>query len=138
LAGSFEPEVAYVTYKAQFAITYGPGTSGGDPSGSAADVTTVPSEWFDYMAHGAYADYLRAEGQQEKAAVADQEANEMLLDELMRLDEQHTQTVISPRIFTNANMQMRSGGTSAVGAASTTASGEQISDEYGEVIITEG
>jgi hypothetical protein len=90
------------------------------------------------MAHGAYADYLRAEGQQEKAAVADQEANEMLLDELMRLDEQHTQTVISPRIFTNANMQMRLGGPSAVGAASTTASGEQISDEYGEVIITEG
>jgi hypothetical protein len=138
LAGSFEPEVAYVTYKAQFAITYGPGTSDGDPSGSAADVTAVPSEWFDYMAHGAYADYLRAEGQQEKAAVADQEANEMLLDELMRLDEQHTQTVISPRIFTNANMQMRSGGQSAVGAASTTSSGSQISDEYGEVIITEG
>ena len=33
---------------------------------------------------------------------------------------------------------MRSGGPSAVGAASTTASGEQITDEYGEVIITEG
>jgi hypothetical protein len=90
------------------------------------------------MAHGAYADYLRAEGQQEKAAVADQEANEMLLDELMRLDEQHTQTVISPRIFTNANMQIRSGGSSAVGAANTTATGSQISDEYGEIIITEG
>lgn len=138
LAGSFSPEVAYATYKSQFAITYGPGTSDGDPSGSATDVTTVPSEWFDYMAHGAYADYLRAEGQQEKAAVADQEANEMLLDELMRLDEQHTQTVISPRIFTNANMQIRSGGPSAVGAANTTATGSQISDEYGEVIITEG
>jgi hypothetical protein len=138
LAGSFEPEVAYVTYKAQLAITYGPGTSGGDASGSATDVITVPSEWFDYMAHGAYADYLRAEGQQEKAALADQEANEMLLDELMRLDEQHTQTVISPRIFTNANMQIRSGGSSAIGAANTTSSGSQISDEYGEVIITEG
>jgi hypothetical protein len=40
--------------------------------------------------------------------VAEQEANEILLDELMRLDEQHTQTIISNRISTNSNMQYRS------------------------------
>lgn len=138
LAGDFTPEVAYVTYKTQLSDTYGSGVSSGDPSGLITDVTSVPAEWFDYMAYGAYSDYLRAEGQQEKAAVADQEANEILLDELMKLDEQHTQTVISPRIFTNANMQLRSGGSSAVGAASTSANGTQISDEDGDVIITEG
>ena len=69
------------------------------------------------MAHGTYADYLRAEGQQEKAALADAEASEILLDELMKLDEQHTQTVIAKRIFTNMNMQSRyGGGGGAIGA----------------------
>lgn len=138
LSGTFNPEVAYVIYKSQLSSTYGAGVSSSDSSGLATDVTNVPSEWFDYMAYGAYSDYLRAEGQQEKAAIADQEANDVLLDELMKLDEQHTQTVVSPRIFTNANMQTRSGGSSATGAANTTATGIQISDEFGDVIITEG
>lgn len=138
LAGSFEPEVAYVVYKSQLSSTYGAGASSSDPSGLETDIADIPIEWFDYMAYGAYSDYLRAEGQQEKAAIADQEANDILLDELMKLDEQHTQTVISPRIFTNANMQNRYGGSSAVGAASSTATGSQISDEFGDVIITEG
>ena len=80
------------------------------------------------MAHGTYADYLRAEGQQEKAAVADAEASEILLDELMKLDEQHTQTVIAKRIFTNMNMQSRYGGGGGAlgangGSASTTING---------------
>lgn len=138
LSGSFDPEVAFVTYKSQLSSTYGAGVSSSDPSGLDTDVVDIPIEWFDYMAYGAYSDYLRAEGQQEKAAIADQEANDILLDELMKLDEQHTQTVISPRIFTNANMQTRYGGSSAVGAASSTATGSQISDEFGDVIITEG
>ena len=138
VTGTFNPEVAYVIYKAQLDVTYGAGVSLSDPSGKASDVTNVPSEWFDYMAYGAYSDYLRAEGQQEKAQLADQEANEILLDELMKLDEQHTQTIISSRVFTNANMQSRYGGGSVIGSANTTASGLQISDEYGDVIITEG
>lgn len=129
LTGPFNPEIAWVIYKAQKSGTYGSALTN-DPN--------VPEEWFEYMAHGAYADYLRAEGQQEKAALADQEANEILLDELMKLDEQHTQTVISPRIFTNANMQTRHGGSAAVGATGATATGIQIADEFGDVIITEG
>lgn len=129
LAGPFTPELAWVIYKAQKATTYGP---------SAPDETNVPNEWFEYMAHGAYADYLRAEGQQEKAALADQEANEILLDELMKLDEQHTQTIISNRIFTNSNMQSRFGFVSAVGANGATGTATPLEFEDGEVIITEG
>jgi hypothetical protein len=98
VSGNLNPAQAWVTYKAQFADTYG--TSGGE-------VSDVPAEWFEYMAHGAYADYLRAEGQQERAVIADQEADAILQDELMRLDEQHTQTLISNRMFTNSNMQVR-------------------------------
>jgi len=98
VAGSLDPTSAWVTYKARLEDTYG------DQTG---DTTTVPKEWFEYIAPGTYADYLRAEGQQEKAAVADAEAIDILTDELMRLDEQGTQNVISNRISTNANQQIR-------------------------------
>jgi len=129
LTGPFNPEIAWVIYKAQKSGTYG-SASTNDPN--------IPEEWFEYMAHGAYADYLRAEGQQEKAALADQEANEILLDELMKLDDQHTQTIIANRIFTNSNMQSRSGFVSAIGANGATGSATPISFEDGETIVTEG
>jgi len=98
VAGDLDPTAVWVTYKAQLDDIYG------DQSG---DTTNVPREWFEYLAHGTYSDYLRAEGQQEKAALADQEAFDILTDELIKLDEQGTQNVISNRISTNANMQLR-------------------------------
>ena len=107
VAGNTAPTSAFVTYKAQLTDTYGPGVSGGDVSGLSTDTTTIPAEWFQYIAHGTYADYLRAEGQQEKAALADQEADMLLQEEMIRIDEQHTLQLVANRIFTNANMQMR-------------------------------
>jgi hypothetical protein len=99
ICGNLNPAQAWVTYKADFPDTFGPS--------AGTDTTEIPDEWFEYLAHATYADYLRAEGQQERAALADQEADLILQDELMRLDEQHTQTLISNRIFTNSNMQLR-------------------------------
>jgi len=98
VAGNTAPTSAFVTYKAQLSDTYGDG---------ASESTSIPAEWFQYMAHGTYADYLRAEGQQEKAALADQEADMLLQEEMIRIDEQHTLQLVANRIFTNANMQMR-------------------------------
>jgi hypothetical protein len=98
ISGTSAPSSVYVTYKAQLQDQYGDG---------AGEVQTVPYEWFNYLAHGVYADFLRAEGQQEKCQMADAEANEILTDELMKLDEQHTQTIISNRISTNSSMQYR-------------------------------
>jgi hypothetical protein len=98
VCGDLSPTEAFVTYKAQLVDTYG------DDSG---ETSSIPAEWFQYIAHGTYADYLRAEGQQEKAVIADQEAEMLLQDELIRLDENHTSGLVSNRIFTNANMQMR-------------------------------
>ena len=98
VCGDLNPSEAYVTYKAQLVDTYGDG--GGEQA-------AIPAEWYQYMAHGTYADYLRAEGQQEKSVIADQEAEMLLQDEMIRLDENHTSGLVSNRIFTNANMQMR-------------------------------
>lgn len=98
VAGNTNPTEAYVTYKRQFTDTFG------DIGGES---TVIPAEWFQYIAHGTYADYLRAEGQQEKAALADQEADMLLQEEMIRIDEQHTLQLVANRIFTNANMQMR-------------------------------
>ena len=98
VCGDLDPSEAFVTYKSQLTATYGDGTG---------ETTAIPAEWYQYLAHGTYADYLRAEGQQEKAALADQEAEGLLQDELIRIDEQHTLQMVANRIFTNANMQNR-------------------------------
>lgn len=98
VAGDLNPLTAFATYKRQFTDVYGDNTG---------EVVDIPAEWFHYLAHGTYADWLKAEGQQEKAALADQEAEAVLQDELIRLDENHTSGLVSSRIFTNANMQSR-------------------------------
>lgn len=98
ICGDLNPQTAFVTYKAQLSDTYGDRDD---------ETSSVPAEWFQYLAHGTYADYLRAEGQQEKAALADQEAEALLTEELICLDENHTSGFVSNRIRTNANMQLR-------------------------------
>ena len=98
VCGDLDPSEAFVTYKAQLSDTYGDGDG---------EVSTIPAEWFQYLANGTYADYLRAEGQQEKAVIADQEADLLLQEEMIRIDEQHTLQLVANRIFTNANMQLR-------------------------------
>jgi hypothetical protein len=97
VAGSLDPTTAFVTYKAVHDSTYGD---------QSADTTTVPREWFDYIAHGSYADAMRMDGQTEKAAIADAEAMDMLVTELLRVDDQ-TPAFLKGRISTNSNMQSR-------------------------------
>jgi hypothetical protein len=118
----------WATYKSILPAYYGDNI-GEEPN--------IPYEWFQYIAHGVYADYLRAEGQQDRAAIADAEAQEILTDELMRLDEQHTQTVISPRIFTYTNRTNRYGGGGIVGGTISPTDASPVIDEQGDTITTE-
>jgi hypothetical protein len=97
--GSLNLSSAFVTYKKQWTDTYGDGSSG--------TTVNVPDEWFEYLAHGTYADFLRAEGQQEKAALADAEAKDKLDDELIRISEMNTINAVANRIHTNSNRQVR-------------------------------
>jgi hypothetical protein len=98
--GNLNLDSAFVTYKKQFQDSYGDGSSGTQ--------INVPEEWFEYIAHGTYADFLRAEGQQEKAALADAEAQDKLADELLKVHDQHSvNTLALQRTHTHANMQPR-------------------------------
>jgi hypothetical protein len=82
----------FVTYKKVLTDVYG------DTTGMQAE---VPSEWFDYIAHGVYADYLRSEGQQEKSQVADAEASMILDDELIQVDQQGAGMTFGSRFLAN-------------------------------------
>ena len=91
------PYVAFVTYKAALSSTYG--TADGEES-------DFPEEWFDYAAHGAYADWLRSEAQQDRAALAEQEADAILMQELEKIGRQSGGSVYT-RVVTNQNTQWR-------------------------------
>ena len=89
---STAPPSVFVTYKKVLSDTYGDTTE---------LQPLIPSEWFDYIAHGVYADYLRAEGQQEKSQLADQEASLILDDELIQVDQQGAGMTFGARYLTN-------------------------------------
>lgn len=97
--GDLNSASAFTTYKKQTTAVYGDGTSG--------TTSSIPDEWFEYLAHGTYSDWLRSEGQMEKSQIADAEAADKLTDELIRIDEMRSSALISTRIQTNANMQSR-------------------------------
>lgn len=101
VAGGLAPASAFVTYRAQLRDTYGDGT--GETQSS------IPEEWFQYIAHGVYSDFLRMDGQQEKAMLADAESLEILTDELMKISNSRVMDLVGTRIITNSNMQSRSG-----------------------------
>jgi hypothetical protein len=92
LITSASPTTAFVTYKKILSDTYGE-TTGLQSS--------VPAEWFDYIAHGVYSDYLRAEGQQEKSQLADQEAAMILNDELVQIEQQGAGMTFGTRFLAN-------------------------------------
>ena len=92
LITSASPTSVFVTYKKVLSDVYGE-TTGMQP--------LVPSEWFDYIAHGTYSDYLRAEGQQEKSQLADAESAMILNDELVQVDQQGAGMTFGTRFMTN-------------------------------------
>ena len=73
----------FVTYRkdVETVVKNGSGTTGfyGDTSG---DTDNVPFRFFEYMAFGGYADFLRGDGQTDKAQVEDQNAEMILRQEI--------------------------------------------------------
>lgn len=97
IIGADTASTAWVTYRIVNDAVYGTG---------ATDTPDVPKEWFDYLAYGAYADAMRMDGQTEKAVIADQEANDILTTQLIRVSER-CPSFLTTQISTNANRQNR-------------------------------
>lgn len=95
------PSVAYT----QLYVTYR--STWGGPY--AANATTVPIEFFEYIAHGTYADWLRSIGQNAPQAQAeDAVATEMLTYEMMKSQVQANAQVSRDRFQTYISNQSRS------------------------------
>jgi hypothetical protein len=82
----------YITYRKDLRgeINSGSATTGyyGDEAG---DEQNVPNFFFDYLAHSAYAGFLRGDGQTEKAFAEEQNAEAMLAQEIDLVREQSRQ-----------------------------------------------
>lgn len=88
---------AFVTYKTVFSPF----------SASPGDETEVPGEFFNYIAHGAYADFLRMDGQHDKAMAEEKIAGSYLALELEKLDVISNNSTVNKRFTTYVNRQSR-------------------------------
>jgi len=89
----------YITYKKQLAAN--PIT---DIEGSESE---VPEEFFYYIAHAAYADFLRMDGQHDKAVLEEQTAQIYLANELEKTDQIMNNNTVKKRFHTYISTQSR-------------------------------
>lgn len=86
-------ETVYVTYRKDLGevISDSGSYSSGFFGDESNDNPNIPYQFFEYMAFGAYADFLRGDGQTEKAQVEDQNAEIILRSEIDKVRNQSRQ-----------------------------------------------
>ena len=92
--------IAYVTYKQEF-------TPFGVTTEYYNDDTDVPAEFFHFLAHAAYADFLRVQNKQQEAIAEEQVAFNYLALELEKVDIKMNNTTVNKRFSTHGNRQAR-------------------------------
>ena len=98
---------AFVTYKKQFTpftITVSNPVVVADFTGSTVE---VPAEFFAYLAHATYADFLRMDGQTDKAFAEENTASVALALELEKVDIISNNNTVNKRFSTYVNRQSR-------------------------------
>jgi hypothetical protein len=85
---------AFVTYKKEL-------------SQFTENSTNIPGEWFAFMAHTAYADFLRMDGQHDKALNEEQVAQSYIAMELEKVDNMMNNNTALKRFSTYINRQAR-------------------------------
>ncbi len=91
---------AFVTYKKQF-------TPFTVTSGYYDSSVEVPGEFFNYIAHSSYADFLRVQNKQEEAIAEEGMAKTYLALELEKIDIRSNNNTINKRFSTYVNRQSR-------------------------------
>jgi predicted small secreted protein len=85
---------AFVTYKKELSLFT-------DTS------TDIPGEFFHYLAHGAYSDFLRMDGQHGKALTEEQVAEGYIAMQLEQIDIRNNNNSINKKFSTYVNRQSR-------------------------------
>ncbi len=99
-----ESSTVYVTYKKPIDPANNPSTGIGI---SSFTIGSIPSEFFNYISHGTYADFLRMDGQHDKAAFEEQKADLFLATELERIDIINNNNSLNHKISTYVNRSTR-------------------------------
>ena len=94
----------FVTYKKEFTPFNVTGTAVSDFTGSTVE---VPAEFFSYIAHATYADFLRMDGQTDKAFAEENTASVSLALELEKVDIISNNNTVNKRFSTYVNRQSR-------------------------------
>ena len=92
---------AFVSYKKQFT----PFTVTSDFYNQGA--VEVPGEFFNFIAHAVYADFLRVQNRQEQAIAEEQIAQTYLAQELEKIDIRSNNNTVNKRFSTYVNRQSR-------------------------------
>jgi hypothetical protein len=96
LVGDTAPSTnTYVTYKKVADASY------------TIASTNIPGEWFNYLAHATFADFLRQDGQNEKAVLEENIAKGLLDDQLQKTDVSRATGMIAHRISTHNSRSFR-------------------------------
>jgi len=107
---------AFVTYKKQLTlftvavsdpVVAADFIDGGTVNGAANRALSVPLEFFNYIAHASYADFLRLEGKREEAQVEEAVAQNYLAIELEKIDVRNNNNSINHKFSTYVNRQSR-------------------------------
>lgn len=99
IANSTDNE-AFVSYKKQFT----PFTVTTDFYNSTVE---VPGEFFNFIAHAVYADFLRVQNRQQEAIAEEQIAQTYLAQELEKIDIRNNNNTVNKRFSTYVNRQSR-------------------------------
>lgn len=91
---------AFVSYKKQFT----PFAAQGSPYESTE---AVPGEFFNFISHAVYADFLRVQNKQEQAIAEEQVATSYLFQELEKIDLRSNNNSIGKKFSTYVNKQSR-------------------------------
>ena len=107
---------AFVTYKQELtlftvAVSNPPVAAdfvdGGTSNGAANRALTVPLEFFSYLAHASYADFLRMESKYEDARTEEAIAQGYLATELEKIDVRNNNNSLNKKFSTYVNRQSR-------------------------------
>jgi hypothetical protein len=96
-----ESDQAFATYKLRLTQL-----TGLDASGESS-LAEVPQEFFYFMAHATYADFLRLDGQHQKALVEEQVAENYLLEEMENPQQIANNNTVGKRFKTYVSQQSR-------------------------------